>query len=108
MPGEDAGCAASSIASHTNGKEVPSFIPPSAVRVNFTVSLSSSLGGPTWTSDARTGSVGATTAASNNADGTSMPIQYHAAKAVTAIHVSIPTLTSRSGIAHFLNEKRWS
>src|SRR5688572_17171500 len=92
------------IASHTNGNAVPSFIPPSAVRANFARLRSFSLGGPTCTSEARTGSVGASTAPNKIADATSICIQYQAANAVKAMHDNIPKLTRRKGTRHLFNE----
>ncbi len=57
------------MASHTKGKASPSFKPASKDKFNLVLLVSaSSLGGPTCTSEAKTGSVGAKTLMSRRAE----------------------------------------
>src|SRR3954451_12279855 len=94
------------IAAYTKGNASPSLSPASEVSANRTSSFSSissawlsssmsALGPSTWTSAARTGSVGASTAATSTAAGAASPITHQPSSAVAPMASGIPTSSSR-------------
>jgi hypothetical protein len=86
-------------ASITNGKASPSFRPASAVRAKRASSSGSrSIGPPTWTSSASTGSVGARTAPSRMAPAAVIPISHVPSSATPMMVSGIATASSRIGV----------
>ena len=90
--------ASSASASRIPAAARPSFIPPSAVRATRTESRSVTRF--IWTSDASTGSVGATIAASSRALAHPTPKSHHAATAASAMVATIAGPARRSGTRH--------
>ena len=78
----------------TNGKAVPSFRPPSAVKPNRRASRSSPW--DTWTSEASTGSVGASNAPTSS-DTARDPPSATPTAAVSPIVTTMATVASRMG-----------
>lgn len=83
------GASAIAIARYTNGKLRPSFKPASDVRAKRTSSSVPVSGGPTWTSLASTGSVGARQAARRMAEAAPSPSIQVAPRAITTIPTGI-------------------
>src|SRR5687768_4988012 len=92
------------MASQVNGKAIPSFMPASAVNEKRTLSLDFSNGGPTCTSEASTGSVGASTAPINKAAEILKSRKYQQQNVTAAMHRIIVKKISRKGTRQALNE----
>ncbi len=96
--------ATMAMAAKTNGYASPSFRPASLVRENLTSSSRSTLspstvGSPTWTSAASTGSVGATTAPNSSAVAGARPAAQPA-RNIAPIVIGIVTPSRRHALAH--------
>ena len=80
-----AATAATAMARLVNGKARPSLSPASEVSPKRTSSSSPVPGGPTWTSAARTGSVGASSAARSSAEAMGRPSPPQPSRAMAAM-----------------------
>lgn len=92
--------AAMAMAAFVNGKASPSFNPASDVRLKRTSSSSSLPGGPTCTSLASTGSVGASAAPSRRAEAGTSPAAHQPSMATPPIVRGMARISSRHVVRH--------
>ena len=88
------------MAALVNGNASPSFNPASEVRPKRTSSSASPPGGPTCTSAARTGSVGARTAPSRSAAAGASPAAHQPRMATPAMVSGIASTSNRRVVRH--------